>query len=767
MNHSIDPLLPGMSAGQEHKTPALSPLVLACARGFTLAGWAAIVIVNGIYGVTIRWGVGPIVDFVVMALAGFLFVALFDGVFTLLWKILNFLLPRLGLRRVNGYVQAIPAEVLGRLVGILLMTFGNLLWPESVFQYATLLLPGKIVVMAAAISGAALAAARRARRPAWRTAGTTLAFAPLLGVFLWFFAPGIDSYLARPAPLDSAIAELEIENPGLPGPFAVASLSYGSGGDRRRAEFGVGATLTTPVVDGSPIFPGYQGLSGGYHTWYNGFDFTRLPLNGLVWYPEGEGPFPLVLIVHGNHAMTQPSDPGYAYLAEHLASHGLIAVSVDENYLNGFGLTDPDMAEMPLRAWVLLKHLEQWRDWNATPGNPFYSRVDLERVGLIGHSRGGEAVAHAAEMNVRPIGPVAAVSDAADFGFGIRGVVALAPCDNRYKPAGSPLHLKNVDYLLLAGGHDGDMYYLDGLGQYTRATLAENPDGFKAMAYLYRGNHGNFNTVWGNADQGALESLLLNRRPLLTAADQQQAAKVFITGFLEASLNDRDEYRALFYRPAAAHAWLPDDIIVTQYRDAGFIPVDTNERGRPVELDVAGGRAVAEGMTTWRLDKRTLRDGNTVLDNRGLLLEWAKGSAPVYTLELPLGAAADWALSPDHALSFTLGSRMHDGAPGRVAVELETTGGVTARLPLDSFGPLPSALPAQLTKADWIARAPGYELTPGAAVEYVDQTYDLPLSSFVAATPGFDPAQLAAVRFLFGGAADGRVMLDDIGFRTP
>ncbi|MCO5179332.1 MAG: hypothetical protein M9896_04695 [Candidatus Promineofilum sp.] len=83
MNHSIDPLLPGMSAEQEHKTPALSPLVLACARGLTLAGWAAMVIVNGIYGVTIRWGVGPIVDFVVMALAGFLFVALFDGVFTI------------------------------------------------------------------------------------------------------------------------------------------------------------------------------------------------------------------------------------------------------------------------------------------------------------------------------------------------------------------------------------------------------------------------------------------------------------------------------------------------------------------------------------------------------------------------------------------------------------------------------------------------------------------------------------------------------------
>ena len=68
--------------------------------------------------------------------------------------------------------------------------------------------------------------------------------------------------------------------------------------------------------------------------------------------------------------------------------------------------------------------------------------------------------------------------------------------------SGPAIALKNADYLLLASGHDGDMYYLDGLGQYARATFAENPDGFKALAYLYRGNHGNFNSVWGDNDKG-------------------------------------------------------------------------------------------------------------------------------------------------------------------------------------------------------------------------------------------------------------------------
>ena len=64
-------------------------------------------------------------------------------------------------------------------------------------------------------------------------------------------------------------------------------------------------------------------------------DEKHLPVNARVWYPDGPGPFPLVLIVHGNHDMRKFSDPGYAYLGEHLASRGFILASIDENFLNG------------------------------------------------------------------------------------------------------------------------------------------------------------------------------------------------------------------------------------------------------------------------------------------------------------------------------------------------------------------------------------------------------------------------------------------------
>jgi hypothetical protein len=421
------------------------------------------------------------------------------------------------------------------------------------------------------------------------------------------------------------------------------------------------------------------------------------------------------------------------------------------------------MEEMPLRAWLLLKHLESWRDWNATPGNPFHGQVDLERVALIGHSRGGEAVAHAAEMNVRPVGTV---SDADEFGFGIRGVVAIAPCDSRYKPGGRSLALRNADYLLLAGGHDGDMNYLDGLGQYNRTTFSENPDGFKVLAYVYRANHGNFNTVWGNADQGLFESLALNRKPLLSAEEQQQAAKVLITGFLEASLNEREAYRSLFYSPATARDWLPDDIVVTQYKDAGFTPVMTNDGDDGSVLNAKSENVQAEGVTSTKMAFRELRNGTTTVPNRATVLEWGEGQAPTYSLALPADEVASWALTVDDALSFTLASTMDGGAPGAVEVELTSANGATARLPLAGFGPVPPPLPAKLAKAEWVASTPGIEMTLETPYERVDQTFDLPLAAFVAVNPDFDPARLSNISFLFDGAAAGAMRVDEIGFRT-
>ena len=165
------------------------------------------------------------------------------------------------------------------------------------------------------------------------------------------------------------------------------------------------------------------------------FDVDKLPLNARVWYPEGAGPFPLVLIVHRNHNLADFSDPGYEYLGELLASRGFILASIDENFVNGGLFHDPPLKPgSAVRGWLLLEHLKLWKEWNQAAGNPFQGKVDLTRIALMGHSRGGEAAATAAAFNRMKFYPEDA-NIKFDYGFAIKAVVAIAPADGQYKPA--------------------------------------------------------------------------------------------------------------------------------------------------------------------------------------------------------------------------------------------------------------------------------------------------------------------------------------------
>ncbi|MCB8922712.1 MAG: hypothetical protein H6662_14085 [Ardenticatenaceae bacterium] len=91
----------------------------------------------------------------------------------------------------------------------------------------------------------------------------------------------------------------------------------------------------TTSVNGDPFVSGWTDL----RTRYWGFGETEMPRNGCL-VSRWLRPFPLLLMVHGNHDMADYSDGGYAYLGELLASRGFIFVSVDENFLNSSAVAD-------------------------------------------------------------------------------------------------------------------------------------------------------------------------------------------------------------------------------------------------------------------------------------------------------------------------------------------------------------------------------------------------------------------------------------------
>lgn len=401
-------------------------------------------------------------------------------------------------------------------------------------------------------------------------------------------------------------------NPGEPGTYEVAYLTYGSRKDKHRPEFGEEVDIVTDSVDGSRLIDNWKKLSGKIRTRYWGHDDKALPINARVWYPKGDGPFPVTLIVHGNHSMYDYSDPGYEYLGKLLASHGIIMASVDQNFINGAWsdlLGDGLDEENDARGWLLLEHLKNWRKWNDDTESPFYQKIDMENIAVMGHSRGGEAAAIAGFFNTLEYYPDDA-KQKFDFGFNIKAVVAIAPVDGQYKPGEDETPLKDVNYLVIHGANDGDVQSFSGLRQYERVEFSDSTDFFKSAVYVYGANHGQFNTTWGNRDSGYPYGSLLNVKALMPMEDQLTIGKAYISAFLQATLQGKTGYKELFKDYRSGLDWLPETIYLNQYEESDWQVIADFEEDLDLTTTSEGGSITTENLTVWREQLVSMKWGN-------------------------------------------------------------------------------------------------------------------------------------------------------------
>ncbi len=129
--------------------------------------------------------------------------------------------------------------------------------------------------------------------------------------------------------------------------------------------------------------------------------------------PAGTARYPVVLILHGRHptcAVGDYFDPncapadriashrGYNYMLDALAKQGYIAISVDAYDIQ----PSDDVFNYYARGMLVLEHLLRMDNWDTAGsdpwGGPFQNRIDLSRIAIAGHSRGGEGVLAAAEL---------------------------------------------------------------------------------------------------------------------------------------------------------------------------------------------------------------------------------------------------------------------------------------------------------------------------------------------------------------------------------
>jgi dienelactone hydrolase len=326
---------------------------------------------------------------------------------------------------------------------------------------------------------------------------------------------------------------------------------------------------------------------------YWGFSAAAVPMNGTVWYPDGQGPFPVVVAVHGNHDPLKDSEFGYDYLGQHLASHGMIFASIDQNFLNGI----TDGRENDARAALLLYHLHELVRQGRDSSTPLYGLVDNNRLAVMGHSRGGEAAVTSAIFNELGILP-----DNATVHFppriAIRSIIALAPIEGQYRPAQRSLMVERADFLYLHGSADGDVDVDFASRFLNRPGLSEN--NFRSGFWIYGANHAYFNSDWVNST---------NEYPVpakfrLTPEEQQRLCRTVVNAFLHVSFGIEPGYQAFLEDWRTGRHWLPTTVYATRFHaGSDAVLADFSEDADPRTATAPGWRISTRNFSLWREGK--------------------------------------------------------------------------------------------------------------------------------------------------------------------
>lgn len=137
--------------------------------------------------------------------------------------------------------------------------------------------------------------------------------------------------------------------------------------------------------------------------------FASMPVRlwGTIAAPAAAGPHPVVLVAHGAHgdncpgeygewpcyADEQRNDLGLRYLVRALARAGFVAVAMDVNaaYTGGWGeLQNQEQLRFGQVLDATVAELRRAGTGASSRfGVPLEGKVDLSRLGLVGHSRGG------------------------------------------------------------------------------------------------------------------------------------------------------------------------------------------------------------------------------------------------------------------------------------------------------------------------------------------------------------------------------------------
>ncbi|SDP30382.1 Chlorophyllase enzyme [Phyllobacterium sp. YR620] len=328
------------------------------------------------------------------------------------------------------------------------------------------------------------------------------------------------------------------------------------------------------------------------------------PIRGSIRYPEevlkADGSkYPLIVFLHGQHN-GDVSHLGYDYLGKDLATQGYVVVSIDADTINMSKQSGMDNGNRG-RAQLMLATLDKLKQVNeagqidrfGNPGilNVLKGKLDFDRLGIMGHSRGGMGISTTLLQNVARQGTTFAdlkdyVAEAAagiiDFGFmgyfhempnypeivaaatttkGADGLMtatvdeaklqaAVKKYDIGFAVAEAPpykfkgalllaptqsipiMGVTNVPFATLVGSCDGDVQSLTGLAFFDRnrySTVDTDPSPHYQV-WMRGANHNFFSTEW--RDRDTLRPACSLNHFYLNEKEQRRSGHFIINSFM-------------------------------------------------------------------------------------------------------------------------------------------------------------------------------------------------------------------------------------------
>ncbi len=337
----------------------------------------------------------------------------------------------------------------------------------------------------------------------------------------------------------------------------------------------------------------------------------KVELTADVHYPRGlpDGPYPLVLFLHGNHSACYrgdssgydwpcpdgwqplPNYEGYDYVARRLAAHGFVVVSVSGNGVNVLGNRVADTG-MRQRGELLERHVDLWRRWSTTDAVPFGSRfvgqVDLSRIGTMGHSRGGEGVVWQVLVDRLRANP-----------YGIDAVLPLAPVDFTRQT------INRVPLAVVLPYCDGDVSDLQGVHFFDDARYEVPGDRSpKHTVTVLGANHNFFNTVWSPSSgyPGSFDDGDPRCPDRLSEMEQRSVGATYIVGFFRRYLAEDRTIDPMWTGSATPRSISPARTLVSYLapdRPARRLDLDRFTDETSMVRNALGGQVVPTGMSPY------------------------------------------------------------------------------------------------------------------------------------------------------------------------